>query len=222
MAIKVVGSASGVEANVSADGALWIETRPAAVGALGAYSIALVSGSIAAPLAAGSTLFSMRWTDATRLCLVRSVRVSAIVNGTITTAVNFDVEAIVVRGFSASDSGGTAAVFTGNNNKMRTSFGSSLMGDMRISSTGALAVGTRTVDAQAEGRLQGTTGTVIGTQIFGSGQGPIYIIDREPPGQYPLVLATNEGLLIRNPLVGPATGTFQLLVVVEWQEVASY
>jgi hypothetical protein len=222
MSVKIIDTAGVNEAKINTDNGLYVEVRPPALGALGSYCLATSTGNVAATLAANSTLFSMRWTDATRLCLVRSLRVAGLVTGTITTAVQMDLEAYFATSFSVSDSVGTGMTLTGRNTKARTSMGTSLMGDMRISTTVTLTAGTRTLDTQPLGRVQGFTGTVTGTNIFGSGNGPMYIIDRQDVGQYPIVLATNEGIVLRNPIAGPATGTFAIVVVVEWSEVAAY
>ncbi len=222
MAIKLVGTSSATEVDSNTDKALLVECRAPAFGSLGIYSVAIPTGAIAATLAANSTLFSMRWIDATRLCLIKSIRVSGIVTATITAAVPFDLSVFVARNFTVSDSGGTAITLSSSNQKLRTSFGASLIGDMRVSTTATLTPGTRTLDAQAIDRMQGFTGTVIGTYIFGNGTGAVYLTDRRGAGTYPVVLAQNEGIVIQNPLAGPATGSITLLVDVEWQEVSAY
>jgi hypothetical protein len=142
------------------------------------------------------------------------------VTAAITTGVVFDLEAIIARSFTVADSGGTPVTLTGSNNKRRASMGSSLFSDMRIATTAALTVGTRTPDAQAVGRVQGFTGTALGTKIFDAN--PVYMYRREDPNEHPIILAQNEGILIRNPLVGPATGSFTVLVEVGWMEVNLY
>ncbi len=226
MAVQIIGS-SGVIADVNPDKSTFVEIRPPAIGALGVYNTIVVTGNIAATLAAGSTLVSFRWSDATRLAVVRYVRASAIVTATMTTGVLFDLDLVVARSFTVSDSGGTVFVPLGVNNKMRTSMGSSLLTDLRVATTVPLTVGTRTLDANAMGRLQGFTGLpgpssgAVGAPFFG--QAFSTLIDRSlRVGAYPLVLAQNEGFIVRNPLIGPATGTFQIMLEIEWSEVPSY
>lgn len=58
--------------------------------------------------------------------------------------------------------------------------------------------------------VSGATGTVIGTQFFG---GMANLIDDEE-----IELAPNEGLVVRAPLAGPATGTFRVNVNMAWLE----
>jgi hypothetical protein len=218
MALELIGP-SGNIADVDSDKHLMVSVHPPAFGALGAYTVAVATGNIAATLAAGSTLFSCRWGDATRLMLLKEVWCMGIVTGAITTAVNFDLEAVVARNFTGSDTGGTAISLAGSNNKRRTSMGSSLVTDMRVASTAALTAGTRTPDTQAFGRLQGFTGTAQGTKIFDASLSALWEAD---VNQYDFVFAQNEGFLIRNPLAGPATGTISLAFRIEWSEATAY
>lgn len=184
------------------------------------YSVAATTGSIAATLAANSTLFSFRWGSTTKLAVLDSILISAAVDGVITTGVVFDLAALYARSFSASDTLGTAITLTENNQKRRTSMATSGVTDARIAATATLTPGTRTLDAQAFGRVQGFTGTTVGTAVFGVGLVVLYGV--APGDDYPLVFAANEGFIIRNPLAGPATGTFVVNVVVNWAEVGLY
>src|SRR6187549_592259 len=56
--------------------------RPVDHGALGAYCIGLISGILPAALGANSEIFQFRWSDATRLGVVRKIRISAAVTTT--------------------------------------------------------------------------------------------------------------------------------------------
>jgi hypothetical protein len=49
----------------------------------------------------------------------------------------------------------------------------------------------------------------------------IPLFDRQP-GEYPIVLANNEGIVINNILAMGAGGVVKLVVYVNWTEVASY
>jgi len=239
MAIQIIGGTSGVVQDVNAGKAAFVtlydaagnpivdsdkhipvNVRPPPFGSLGIYRGAFTTGAITATLGASSPLFSFRWTDATRLALIQRVLASAYVVATITTSVPFDLAAYFARSFTASDSAGTAiTVSTGQ--KLRTSMGASLVGDMRIASTGLLTAGTRSLDTYPLGRIAGTSGTVVGTQFFGANS-PLALIDAVQAQTHPVVLAQNEGIIVQSPLAGPATGTFTVLVVIEWAEVAAY
>ncbi len=223
MAIKLIGTSSGVEVDSDTDKHLLVATRAPAFGALGAYSMAAVTGLIVATGAANAIQFAMRWGDATRLALIESVEVAAVVTAAITTSVPYDLALFICRSFTASDSAGTAITLTGNNQKRRTSMGTSLVTDMRINSTLAagLTAGTRTQDSQAAGRVIGASGTSVGTQFFGANPLPLYRCDLMS-GSHPIVLAQNEGIEVVSPLAGPATGTLEIVVKLNWMEVAAF
>jgi len=196
-----------------------VSQRPIDVGANGAFRIDALSGQIAASLAANSPLFSFRWTDATRKCVLTDLQVGIIVDGTITTAVAMALEAVIARSFTVSDTGGTTLTIAGNNGKMQTTMASTLTGDARIASTGTLSAGTRTLDAQGFGMAIGGSGTTAGAGTA-LAMTSIYrpIAGVEPP----VVFDQNEGFIIRNMLTGPASGTWRFAVMAAWAEVASY
>ena len=183
-------------------------------GVLGLYTIGVTSGSIAATLAALSPLFSFRWGSTTRLCVPDFISVGVSVNSVITTSVSMPIELVIARGFTASDSVGTAIDLTTNNNKYRTSFATSLVTDARISTTVLLTAGTRTLDAQAAAVIPCVTGTAIGNPLAMT---TIY----SRSSLFPIVLAQDEGLIIRNQSAGPATGTFTLHVQMRWFETVT-
>jgi hypothetical protein len=183
-------------------------------GVLGLYSIGVTSGSIAATLAASSPLFSFRWGDTTKLGIIDFISLGVSVNGVITTSVSMPLELMIARSFTASDSGGTAITLSGNQNKYRTTFQSSLVTDARISTTATLTAGTRTLDTQAAAVLPCVTGTAIGNPLAMT---TIY----SRTSLFPIVLAQDEGLIIRNQSAGPATGTFQVHVQMRWFETVA-
>ena len=183
-------------------------------GVLGLYTIGVTSGSIAATLAAASPLFSFRWGDTSNLCIPDFISVGVSVNSVITTSVSMPLELIAARGFTGSDSGGTAITLTGNNNKYRTSFQTSLVTDARIATTVLLTAGTRTLDSQAVATLPCVTGTAIGNPLAMT---TIYARS----SLFPIVLNQDEGFIIRNQSAGPGTGTFTLHVQMRWFETVT-
>ena len=183
-------------------------------GILGLYTIGVTTGAIAATLATVSPLFSFRWGDTTRLGIPDFISVGVSVNTVITTSVSMPIELFVARSFTASDTGGTTVTLTGNNNKYRTSFATSLVTDARIATTGTLTAGTRTLDSQAAAMIPCVTGTAIGVPLAMT---TIY----SRSSLFPIVLAQDEGLIIRNQAAGPATGTFTLHVQMRWFETVS-
>ncbi|MGH9876793.1 MAG: hypothetical protein ACRD5H_04090 [Nitrososphaerales archaeon] len=181
--------------------------------ALGAYRIAAQTGLIAATLAADSPLFSFRWGNLNNFAVVDYVDVSVIISAAITTAVPMGLDLVIARAFTTSDSGGTAITPTGDMNKLKTNFDTTLVTDIRIATTGTLTAGTRTLDTDAIGQVIFGTGTTVATALAQT-----ILFDRATTS-YPLVLARNEGFIIRNTLAGPATGSFILSVDVGWIEM---
>ncbi len=218
MAIQIQGT-NGVVADVGGTGfrSIKVQQMPVEVGSLGAYRKSLLSGTMAAGLAANSEIFQFRWTDATRICLVRKILLNGLAGSATAFAAGFSkVDLVVARSWTVDGAGGTSGTLTGNNSKMRTSFGTTLLGSIRIASTAALTIGTKTLDTDPVGLCSfsiGTTANVTYVQnwdLLGEDVGP----------EHPLVLTQNEGFILRATV--PATGTWQFGVTVIWSEVASY
>jgi hypothetical protein len=219
MGIQNIGAGGVVGQIDTVHAAGRMSLRPLDVGGRGGYRLTALSGSIGATLAAAAPLFSFRWGDSSRYAVLHDVQVGAVVNGSITTAVALVLEAALARSSSASDTGGTALTLSGNNGKNKTGFATTLLSDARIATTAALSAGTRTLDTQGFGLALGGTGTTAGavTPI------PMQSIYRPIAGvEHPIVLAQNEGFIVRSVNTGPATGTFQIAVLVTWSEVTSY
>lgn len=183
---------------------------------LGAYTAGSVSGTMAAGLAADAAIISFRWGDTSRICAVERVILSAQVQGTAfaTGAASFGL--ILARAFTASDSGGTAVTLTTNNAKRRTNMPTSLVTDFRFSSTAALTAGTRTLDAQDAVRVAVNPGTATTGQILA----PTALWDAIGGLVHPLVLAQDEGFIVRATV--PATGTWTFAFAVDWAELDRY
>lgn len=83
---------------------------------LGAYVSDTVSGTMAAGLAAGSTIYSCRWGDTTgKLMVLRSIAPEMNSLGTGFTAGLALFELVAARAFTASDTGGTSIKPAGSN-----------------------------------------------------------------------------------------------------------
>lgn len=213
--------------------ALRITPRPVDHGSLGQYRFSAVTGTLPAALAAGTGtaghIFAFRWGDATRFCIIQKFRfrflpLTPFTAATLTDHTSFD--AFMVRSYSASHTGGTAITLSGNNQKSRASMGSSLVTDARIATTTALTAGTHTFDAQpfAQTLRKGNrVNPAAATEevVMPSDDGITMDFD-VAGGDHPIVLATNEGLVIRNRTVWPAAGTGIALVELVWAEVSAY
>lgn len=224
MAIPIQGNA-GVVVEVEANSrALRSTPRPIDHGALGQYRLSMISGTIAAALGASSEVFQFRWTDATRLCLVQKVVISGGANVAATAAALVSMDVLFARAFTAAGTGGATASLAGNNQKLRTSMGTSLLGEARMITTAALGVGTKTLDNLGLGNYAIGIGTGAITaasrlQLFDR----IPLFDSDGGESHGIVLAQNEGFVIRNgPVAFPAAMTWNLGVVVTWAELTAY
>jgi hypothetical protein len=223
------------------DGASQLEVDPSHFAArmsqrppecLGAYGFTAITGTLAAALAAGAAVFHARWTDNTNLCVVTSFRMNFLpltpfTANTLTDHSSFC--AFVARGFTADFTGGTALTVTTNSFKRRTSMPSTKFasGGLRIATTAAFGGGT--VSDQAANAFSmslrkgnrvnpaaATEETIQPTMNWGE-------MAFDPcTGDYPIVLADDEGIIVRNRTVWPAAGTGLLMVQMNWLEVAAY
>lgn len=210
-------------------GTVWtpahVTSGPLQVGTGGAYRLSMVSGTIAASLGANSELFQFRYvTAASRVCLVHGISVSAAMNVAASAAALLSLKATVARSWSAAGTGGTRATLTTNNQKLRTSHATSEVNDIGMATTGALTAGTKTLDSQDIGGVSysaltgaitvATQGVLVPkTNLLGDFQGGM---------AFPLVLANQEGFVVRSGVANPAGMTWALTVDVAWSEVQSF
>jgi hypothetical protein len=228
---RVLGKDGTSQAAVRKGGALWVEPRTPGIGDasfLGSYGFSVVTGTIAAALAANAVLFSARWGDATKIATVTKLRwrflpLTPFTAATLTDHTSFD--AFVGRSFSAAHTGGTGLTLTGNSFKRRASHASTAFSDLRIATTVALGGGTVTLDphpfAQSlrkGNRVNPAAATEEVVMPTTDGFSDEYSAG---DGDHPVVLAQNEGIVLRNRTVWPAAGTGILLVEMDWNEYAS-
>lgn len=185
----------------------------------GAYQLSMTSGAlttVAAGTASAGTVYSFRYAPGgSTVCVVKRVAVGFVTTTAFGTAQQMGFGLFAARSFSGADSGGTAAVLTGNNNKYRTSLATSSVTNVNIGTTGALTAGTRTLDAQPLGTANFWVAGV-GTSLTNTD-----LISYDP-NDYPFVLANQEGFVIQNQILMGATGVGTLIVNVEWFEATSY
>jgi hypothetical protein len=192
---------------------------------LGTYAVGSFTGNYTGA-GANTPLFSMRFVagsaGSSQIAIIQRVTISFIQTTAFTTAQQMGFGLYVARSFTGNDSGGTQINLAGNNQKLRTSFPTSQIatnGDMRIASTGALSAGSRTLDTQAFSVAHGWGGSVL--QTTGAIQPTQVLLYDELPGDTPLILQSNEGLVINNIVAMGAGGVFTIGVNVEWTESAS-
>jgi hypothetical protein len=200
---------------------------PIAIGSGGGgyYRVGPTSGTMAAALAANAEIFQFRYvTAASRTCIVQKVTISAGANVAATAAAILAFKMTVARAWTAAGTGGTRLTLTGNNAKLRTSYSTSEINDAGISTTAALAAGTKTLDTTDVGGVAFGVGTgAITTALPLTFLSPTILYDADGEGQHPLVLANQEGFVVRNGAVAfPAAMTWNFTVNVLWGEVANY
>lgn len=186
--------------------------RPAEV--IGWYSFGATSGALTGVAAAGP-VFSLRNTG-TNLLKVRRLQVGFVTTTAFTTCTQgLAYNLLFATGFTVSDSGGTA-LYTAGQNKHRQSFTNITSApDVRISTTAAITAGTRTLNTIAMG-VAGGTSAAVGDSM------PITSLLSHDAGDYPIILAQNEGLVVTNAIAMGAAGVIALHVNIEFAEVASY
>lgn len=219
MAIQIQGN-GGVVAEVdgSTYRAIRTQARPLDYGAFGHYRVAQTVALVVTQ-AANGTLFSFRWADATRICVINYIRLGFMQTSAATATIFPRFQVFVARSFSTSDSAGTAVTLTGNNLKKRTSMGTTLVTDIRFATVAAgLTAGTRTLDANPIMELAVNSTITTPNPTFYSRE-----LDFTNTGDMPLVLQQNEGFIVRGPTtIFGAAGTADLTVDVSWAEVGSY
>jgi len=195
-----------------------ITVRPVDYGAFGHYRLA-TTVTLVVTQAANGTLFSFRWADATRLAAILFLRLKLLQTAAATATIMPSYQAFIARAFTASDTGGTAITLTGNNMKKRTNMGTTLVTDIRKSTVAAgLTVGTRTLDADSI--LELPTNSTITTPNATLYQDQL---DMTNSGDHPIILAQNEGIIVRGPtIVFGAAGTANLAVDMAWAELTSF
>lgn len=216
-------SAALAEVGVASASGLHSISKPTAYGSLGHYTYGGFTGILPAALAANSEIFHFRWADATRLCVIRKIRISAVVSTTFFAAgVPVQLDLVKSTAWTVAGTGGTA-ISPAALLKRRTSMGSSLVasGDARIATNAALGAGTKTLEGLSLSALAAAgpiTASLNGTIIE---PGTILWQAEIADGEHPLVLAQNEGFSIRSVAV-PATGTWTAAITVDWAEVTAF
>jgi hypothetical protein len=191
-------------------------TRP-----LGQYAVAVATGAIAAGAGSNSEVFHFRWTDTTAIALIEEISITGMRATTAFAAGAIDIKATKARAWTAVGSGGTALTLTTDEAQLRTSMATSLVGDARVATTAALTGGTKTLDTQDLGLITTHSSGGVGsaTPIIGSIYLPTTTLFKADvaSGQSRLALVTEEGFVVRATV--PATGVWNLGILVKWSEV---
>lgn len=195
--------------------------KPDAFGGLGHYDLSAISGSISAGIGVNAEIFQFRWTDATRFAIIKKISLTGMRATTAFAVGVINLHTIIARAWTVAGTGGAVLTMTGNNQKMRTNMGTSLVQEIRVISTSGLGLGTKTLDANPIGQVTTHSSAGVGsaTPIIGSIYLPhldLYEQD-QADGEHPIVLAQNEGFVIRAEV--PATGVWNLGFKIKWAEL---
>jgi hypothetical protein len=220
MGIQIIGNGGTVaEVGGTTFRSLMMSPKPDEYGSLGHYRFSRIISMVVSQNA-NSTLLAFRWGDATRFCVIKKIKLSLQQTAIQTATIFPRIQVFVARSYSASDTGGTALTITGNSFKKRTNMGTTLVTDIRVSAAaGGVTPGTRTPDADPiidmPTQQPATTLTAIRYDAeldIGAGD-----------GNCPVILAQNEGIIVRGPTTAfGVAGTADLVWDMSWAEVNSY
>jgi hypothetical protein len=187
--------------------------------ARGHYRVAAPSG-LTTGLASGSLLFSFRYGDPTSVAVLKKIHVYGSVTTAFTTGQPVDIDAITVRGWTASDTAGTPILLGSNTNKLRGNMAPStiaISGDIRVATAAAIAAGaTKTPDVNPFAIAAVVGGSALGVAGFAD----LYKLDSF--GAHPPVFAANEGFNLRLVTAQGAAGVVKYYIDVEWAELAGF
>jgi hypothetical protein len=214
--VQEVGAAAAKGAHVI--------VKPTDHGSLGHYSFGGFTGILPAALGANSEIFQFRWVDATRFAVIRKIRIAASVTTTFFAAgVPVQIDLVKAITWTVAGTGGTGITPAALLKLRTTGMGSTLVaaGDVRIATTAALGAGTKTLETLPLSSI--LAGGPITASLKGTIIEPGTILWQAEIGdaEHPLILAQNEGFVIRSVAV-PATGTWMAAVNVSWAEVTAF
>lgn len=172
-------------------------------------SFGVATGVLPTGTAAGAALFSLRNTGA-NLLVVRRLTIGFAIATAFTAAQRLEFALSVARGWSTSDSGGTALTATSGRHKATLA---ALSCEARVAATAGLTAGTRALDPNAIAMVAGGVGA-LGTSI------PMTAMFSHDTGDYPLLLGNNEGIVVSNALAFGAAGSGVAYVNLEVAEAA--
>lgn len=186
---------------------------PVDYGTGGCFQICSKSGIMAAGLTANSPIYSFRWANVQFNAILRRIRMQSwsLTTGFTVGVANIDM--FVCRNWTVADTGGTIDTLTGDNGNLRSAMPSTLLPELRHSSTAALTAGTRTKDAQP---IESMTLEVTAAANKPFSPNGIKLFERLG-NEHPLCFSNNEGFTIQ--MTVPATGTWSWWITSEWDEV---
>jgi hypothetical protein len=188
------------------------------------YRYSGFTGTIAAATAANSEVFQWRFLSGTKtFALVTKVVYDGMGIVAVATAAGpLGFNMTPARAWTVAGSGGTRIAVSGDNLQMETALPNSQVNDIGIATTGALTVGTKTLDANSQGQVIGGIGTAAVTAYGTTSVIPVQPFFDSGASGMPEVFANQEGFVIRTTHVGPAGLTYVAGFTVEWCEVTAF
>lgn len=189
--------------------------------ALGHYRLAATSGlltTIAAGSASAGHLFAFR-NAGSNLAIITSLIVKWRTIAGFTAAQEMALKTFLLSAYSASHSGGTDIPLTTPQFKKRQSYPVTTVASARIGTTGALTAGTHTLNTNEF--LSDSFAELAAAATVPKGQMTMTFRAVES-NEHGLVMANNEGFIVRNEVLMGAGGTGRLIVEMDWFEVAAW
>jgi hypothetical protein len=185
--------------------------------------------TIAAATATAGQLLVFRNPSTTLQALIKSIKARFILTTAYGAAQETGCDLILARSFSVNATDGTAVDVgstVANSGNLAADQPTSIItaGCVRVATDAAITAGTHTLDASPIGSLSGWMGA-IGEQIpdedaqDADGFGILYDASDSEHGS-PIVLAADEGFVIRNKILMGATGVGRWDFKIEWEEGA--
>jgi hypothetical protein len=222
--IQVIGGVSGAVAETGVAPAipLHVVVKPLPYGALGHYRIA--RRLVPASTTLAGILWTMRNPTASGiLVVIKRVSLRAVQVAAPTAAIEDIFTVKVARAYTVADTTNSASIAPASGMQdLRTSMANAVTQVREASAAAGASGGTKTPDTDAI-----STGStwVAAALASGQGNGPTTVLDYYPnvaDGEHPLVLASDEGLLVSNANNFGATSGITLHIEMYWAEVTAY
>lgn len=212
MATTILGASGQAIAEVDPSfRALRTTCRP--LECIGWYSLAGLSG-VCTGFGSGTVFYSFR-NPGTNLLLVHRITLQLATTAAFTAPQALPFGLLRLQNFTASPSTGTQ-LYVGGQNKHRMSMSSiTTAPDIRICNTASVSGGTFATEAQYMGMVNalGSGAVAVSNPL------PLWQHDT---GDYPFVMAQNDGFFIMNMAAMGAGGSVQLSVNVEYSEHSTF
>lgn len=166
-------------------------------------------------LAAGAPMFSARWANPDRACVLSRIRVGTTVGTAFGAAQEVSCDLVRVYNMANADTGGTAITLGDAGRKSRQTMQPTVMSDLRVCGAAALAGGAGNTEEAAPLAWQPMNGllNVVGSMALG------ILYEFRPGHEGPLIVMRNEGFRIRNRTLMGAAGVVVWTFELDWVEV---